>query len=92
MTTTNPSQKDHLQHAVEVLEAENAELRQMATVLLLQIQGLRGGQQSNGPRDSAGQSGASHSNSELMRGRASDARALASISACSHCLRLRPFL
>jgi hypothetical protein len=49
MTTTNPSQKDHLQHAVDVLEAENAELRQMATVLMLQIQGLRGGQQSNGP-------------------------------------------
>jgi hypothetical protein len=39
---THPSQKDHLQHAVEVLEAENAEFRQMATVLMLQIQGLRG--------------------------------------------------
>jgi hypothetical protein len=49
MTTTKPSQKDHLQYAVDVLEAENAELRQMATVLVLQIQGLRGGQQSNGP-------------------------------------------
>ena len=49
MTTTKPSQKDHLQYAVDVLEAENAELRQMATVLVLQIQGLRGGQQSNPP-------------------------------------------
>ena len=49
MTTTKPSQKDHLQHAVDVLEGENAELRQIATVLVLQIQGLRGGQQSNAP-------------------------------------------
>jgi hypothetical protein len=42
MTTTKPSQKDHLQRAVDVLEAENAELRQIAAALLLQIQGLRG--------------------------------------------------
>jgi hypothetical protein len=49
MTTTKPSQNDHLQHAVDVLEAENAELRQTATVLMLQIQGLRGAQQSNAP-------------------------------------------
>ena len=34
MTTTNPPQKDHPQYAVDVLEAENAELRQMATVLV----------------------------------------------------------
>jgi hypothetical protein len=49
MTTTKPSQNDHFQHAIDVLEAENAELRQTATVLMLQIQGLRGGQQSNAP-------------------------------------------
>ncbi|MEA2956598.1 MAG: hypothetical protein QOJ58_2098 [Alphaproteobacteria bacterium] len=49
MTTTKPSQNDHFQHAIDVLEAENAELRQTATVLMLQIQGLRGGQQSNVP-------------------------------------------
>jgi len=42
MTTTKPSQNDHFQHAIDVLEAENAELRQTATVLMLQIQGLRG--------------------------------------------------
>jgi hypothetical protein len=53
MTTTKPSQNDHFQHAIDVLEAENAELRQTATVLMLQIQGLRGGQQSNALRDSA---------------------------------------
>ena len=32
---------------------------------------------------------ASYSNSELIRGSASDARAFASMSACSHCLRVR---
>jgi hypothetical protein len=37
MTTTKPSQKDHLQQAVDVLEGENAELRQIASVLVLQI-------------------------------------------------------
>ena len=58
MTTTKPSQKDHLQHAVDVLEGENAELRQIATVLVLQIQGLRGGQQSNGLRCVSQQLGA----------------------------------
>ena len=39
---THPSQEDHLQHEVEDLEAENADLREMATALVLQIQGLRG--------------------------------------------------
>jgi hypothetical protein len=35
----------------------------------------------------------SYSSSELIRGVVvSDALALASISACSHCLRVRPFL
>lgn len=33
-----------------------------------------------------------YSSSELISGRPSDARALASISACSHFLRVRPFL
>ena len=32
-----------------------------------------------------------YSSSELIRGRVSDARALANISACSHCLRVRLF-
>ena len=32
-----------------------------------------------------------YSNSELIKGRPSDARALASMSACSHCLRVRFF-
>jgi len=32
-----------------------------------------------------------YSRSELMSGKPSDARALASISACSHCLRVRLF-
>jgi hypothetical protein len=70
MTTTKPSQKDHLQHAVDVLEGENAELRHIATVLVLQIQGLRGGQQSNAP----GLRCVSHS-SELISGRPSRAEA-----------------
>jgi hypothetical protein len=43
------------------------------------------------PRDLALQSGASHSSSELISGGPSDTRALASISACSHCLRVRLF-
>ena len=90
MTTTKPSQKDHLQHAVDVLEGENAELRQMATVLMLQIQGLLGPTVER-PRNLALQSGASHSSSELISGGPSDTRALASISACSHCLRVRLF-
>ncbi len=33
-----------------------------------------------------------YSSSELISGQSSDARALASVSACSHCLRVRPFL
>jgi hypothetical protein len=39
---THPSQDDHLQQAADVLEAENADLREMATALVHQIQGLRG--------------------------------------------------
>jgi hypothetical protein len=51
---THPSQEDHLQHEVEDLEAENADLREMATALVLQIQGLRG---AGCYRESAGVSG-----------------------------------
>ena len=68
MTTTKPSQKDHLQHAVDVLEGENAELRQIASVLVLQILAW-------GPTVEPPDSGASHSSSELISGRPSRAEA-----------------